>query len=743
MSTRKAMRLMMSNRGAHTQDVDTPTRLLCLASLVLVASLLAFVDPVIASANVAAPVPGALWTVPMPTAGSPVVTPTGDVLAGPCTNVNRNGAVVWSLPDNLEIQARAGCATAIGDNQGNSYIQTTDSTGRIVESINPSGGVRWTTSMGLFGPGGGPAIGSNGSVYFSEYNGSGSKVVGFDEQTGAVMFDRSFVQVTGLYAYTGGIIVVNTDSEVDYFSYDGSSEITYHASPAISAGQAYSSAAGANGTVFLAGYSESCGGNVSVAKFTPTGPAWTWTDNTPHSCSGTFLAATPDGGVILARSEATSGLSADFTSVSPTGTFRWDHHANGPLGPAYAGGRPIVDVNGLVALPSLFESTCPEAGQCKGAQVEFVSQQANSLALPTVEVTDPVNGGFDLYLYGSAIDSERVYLSREYQGPTVPPSLSAFAVPGLGGDYRLALQEALLPVAPVPPPSGGNTTGGGSSPGSGGGAAPPHASGTGIYVALGDSYSSGEGVPPYLPQPKGDGCDRSALAWPFLVNIDLGFYRPRFSFHACSGALVQSLTKFNKNSNELSQEHWLSSSTQLVTLTWGGDNANFPKVITTCVLQQECQVYWQLAVNRAIAQMRGTSNTDPVSLVRLYETISRRAPNAKIIVLGYPRFFPPKPPATCLTGFGFKFGHAEMMWINNEINSMDNTISGAVAIAEHHGYQHVQYVRDSYDAFSGHELCTKAPYYNAVVPSHIYTSFHPNITGNQRLAQLVVARYGN
>jgi hypothetical protein len=88
-----------------------------------------------------------------------------------------------------------------------------------------------------------------------------------------------------------------------------------------------------------------------------------------------------------------------------------------------------------------------------------VSQQTNSPALPTVEVTDPVNGGFDLY--GLATDSERLYLSRENQGATVQPSLSAFAVPGLGGDYRLALQEALMPGSPAegdsgnPPPTGG------------------------------------------------------------------------------------------------------------------------------------------------------------------------------------------------------------------------------------------------------------------------------------------------
>jgi GDSL-like Lipase/Acylhydrolase family len=635
--------------------------------------------------------------------------------------VNRNGAVIWSLPDNLETSAS--CSTAIGDNQGNSYIQTTDSSGPIVESINSSGGIRWTMPMGPFGPGGGgagPAIGSNGSVYFSEYNGLGSRVVGFDEQTGAVTFNQSFVQATGLYAYAGGIIVVNTDSEVDYFSYDGTLQNTYNTSPAISVEQAYSNASGANGTVFLAGYPGSCGGDVSVAKFAPTGLVWMWTDTTPHNCSQTLLAATPDGGVILARSEAASDLSADFTSISSTGTFRWDHHANGPLGPAYGGGflRPIVDVNGLVALPSIFESTCPEAGQCKGAQVEFVSQQTNSPTLPKVEVTDLVNGGFDLY--GLATDSAQLYLSREYQGATVPPSLSAFAVPGLGGDYRLALQETLTQVAPVQPPNGGSMPGGSSGgAGSGGGSNPPPAT---RYAALGDSYSSGEGVPPFIKgtdTPNGDECHRSTRA--YAEQLHGSRFPSALDFVACSGAKIANFYPGKGQKGEArGQLAVLNGNDSLVSLTVGGNDVAFPSLIKSCVVLQACEVPLNVPTRLLIKHTIGR-------LKNLYKTILSDAPNAQVYVLGYPDFFSPHPSLLC-NGIDV----TEAKWITKMENLLNKGISITISGLKNSRLHFV----DTASAFAGGEMCSskKSLYMNGIIRKHLEYSFHPTALGQQQLA---------
>jgi len=260
---------------------------------------------------------------------------------------------------------------------------------------------------------------------------------------------------------------------------------------------------------------------------------------------------------------------------------------------------------------------------------------------------------------------------------------------------------------------------------------------SGTYVALGDSYSAGTGAPPYLSS---DGCYRSALSWPYLISADLGFTGSSFSFHPCAGAIIQNLTTQPQkvaSGLEPPQEQWLSPSTQLVTLTVGGNDADFAQVMATCVFIEACQVDWQKAVNLRISQLGSP-------LASLYETIAAKAPNATIIVMGYPRFFPVVPPLACSTGLGLLlFVRPQMIWINSEIQSMDNTIANAVAAARQDGYKSVRYVSGSYDAFTGHEMCTADPYYNVFVPSlsQIPSSFHPNQSGNAQMAQLAEQAY--
>jgi hypothetical protein len=268
---------------------------------------------------------------------------------------------------------------------------------------------------------------------------------------------------------------------------------------------------------------------------------------------------------------------------------------------------------------------------------------------------------------------------------------------------------------------------------------PPPTPFTGTYVALGDSYSSGEGDPPYLSGTNNgtDECHRSALSYSFDVSLGLGFYGSNFSFHACSGALIQDFLKKNKDNQEPPQLQWLNASTRLVTLTIGGNNADFAEVMADCVLDADCQTGWQYFVDHDITAMSSNLPSNPVSLEQLYLKIKKAAPNAKVLIVGYPRLFPTKPPLLCLTGFLMRtFNVLQMKWINSKIEQLDNVIAAAARQAG------VTYV-DTYSAFSGHELCTGDPYVNSVLTSrqlHILVgSFHPNTSGNAALDNLVEA----
>src|SRR5919199_1138661 len=95
---------------------------------------------------------------------------------------------------------------------------------------------------------------------------------------------------------------------------------------------------------------------------------------------------------------------------------------------------------------------------------------------------------------------------------------------------RTGAAFALVVVGGVPaPPASASTTGG------------PHHRPP-VLAALGDSYSSGEGNPPF--DPAADGCDRSPQAWPLLAAADLAWTATDL---ACSGAQTKDVVSPFKN----------------------------------------------------------------------------------------------------------------------------------------------------------------------------------------------------
>lgn len=102
-------------------------------------------------------------------------------------------------------------------------------------------------------------------------------------------------------------------------------------------------------------------------------------------------------------------------------------------------------------------------------------------------------------------------------------------------------------------------------------ALPAGASGA-AYVALGDSYSSGEGLPPYLwgSNTWRNQCHRSPQGYaPQLARARRG----SFAFAACSGATTNDLFSMSHNSRaEGPQLDALGPDTQVVTLTIGGND---------------------------------------------------------------------------------------------------------------------------------------------------------------------------
>ena len=173
----------------------------------------------------------------------------------------------------------------------------------------------------------------------------------------------------------------------------------------------------------------------------------------------------------------------------------------------------------------------------------------------------------------------------------------------------------------------------------------------------------------------------------------------------------------------------------LVTLTIGGNDLHFADVMTYCATRtakdKSCKEKYQKMVDDALA-------TIEVRLFNLYLTIRREpslARTAKVLVLGYPRFFPNGRKQGAAAGYlNSNFEPSDMTWINESIQRLDTYISQAAKATG------ITYV-NTYDALADHELCQPDPWLHGVYLSEALAagSFHPTADGQKAIAKAAEA----
>jgi hypothetical protein len=240
------------------------------------------------------------------------------------------------------------------------------------------------------------------------------------------------------------------------------------------------------------------------------------------------------------------------------------------------------------------------------------------------------------------------------------------------------------------------------------------------YVALGDSYASGEGLQSnaatYIAPSNNDGCHRSMTAYPVLVaaslNVVLGQFEAYGSggFVACSGATSKDILK--GENGEPAQLSALSSATRWVTVTAGGDDLHFSNVLLACldlrasvkVLRttrnytqsgivresQTCDAYLASA-NSLFDVANGTSN-EVAALEHVYLQIFVHAPNTELAVLNYPQLFTESSPEFCPVAPGISLSsvfkvHSAQLNVGysasqiSQFNRVENKLNAAIASA--------------------------------------------------------------
>ncbi|MBD0691894.1 SGNH/GDSL hydrolase family protein [Streptomyces sp. CBMA123] len=219
------------------------------------------------------------------------------------------------------------------------------------------------------------------------------------------------------------------------------------------------------------------------------------------------------------------------------------------------------------------------------------------------------------------------------------------------------------------------------------------------YVALGDSYSAGVGAGDYL----GDSgsCKRSANAYASLWSNANS--PSSFAFVACSGARTGDIL-----SNQISA---LSSDTTLVSLSVGGNDAGFSSTMKTCVLSSDSD-----CLNAVNTAENYATNTLPGQLDQVYNAIRAKAPNAHVVVMGYPHLY--QLGGSCIFGIG----DTKRAAINEAADTLDGIIAKEVANA---GFT----FGDVRDIFSGHEICGSLDTWLHSTTLPIDESYHPTDSG--------------
>ena len=218
------------------------------------------------------------------------------------------------------------------------------------------------------------------------------------------------------------------------------------------------------------------------------------------------------------------------------------------------------------------------------------------------------------------------------------------------------------------------------------------------YVALGDSYSSGVGTRVFYND--GTSCYRSPDAYGPKIAAARGY---TLSFQACSGAKTTDV-----NANQLGT---LSSTTSLVTITIGGNDAGFSEVIVNCAL-------YYFTCGSAISNANSfISGRLPALLDTTYNNIRSRATTAHVVVLGYPHLFTSEG-ATCNINFLTSSHEKEL---NHTGDLLDGVIAGRAAA---HKFTFV----DPRNAFLPHEVCSSSEWLNGQ-SNPLMESYHPNIAG--------------
>jgi lysophospholipase L1-like esterase len=255
---------------------------------------------------------------------------------------------------------------------------------------------------------------------------------------------------------------------------------------------------------------------------------------------------------------------------------------------------------------------------------------------------------------------------------------------------------------------------------------------TGPVVALGDSYTAGALLPLDLAATP-LGCARSTRAYPALVASAL---KATLVNAACTGAGVTDMTGAQRThlGTNAAQLNALAPDDALVMLTLGGDDMGFWSTLNTCMelsitglFGSPCKDHF---TSGGTDQLAARVTAEGAKMTTVLAGIRARAPQARIVVVGYPDVFPQR--GGCWPAVPITSGDvAYLRFIEVQLNTMlaaSATAAGAT-------------FADTYTPTIGHDVCQSAKVKDVegLVPTSLAYPFHPNTSGQAAMAAAILA----
>jgi len=175
---------------------------------------------------------------------------------------------------------------------------------------------------------------------------------------------------------------------------------------------------------------------------------------------------------------------------------------------------------------------------------------------------------------------------------------------------------------------------------------------------------------------------------------------------ACAGATTADVIS--------SQVSALNASTTLVSITIGGNDAGFSGVMETCVLASTSS-----CLNAVSTAESFITSQLPARLDSTLRAIRTHAPNARIVLLGYPHLYDLSKSGTCI---GLSTSD------RTALDAGADALDMALQVAAVHNSDTFADVRGQ---FASHEICDSPSWLNSVDIFAISSSYHPNASGQE------------